>query len=132
VRCRLRSQRRPQRELVTAIRKVLDGEVALPWELSTRLLQRLAEEQQKPEERALPQPTKHVQLLQPLTPRELEVLEMLPLGNTNREIARDLVISVGTAKNHVEHIMGKLGVSDRTQAVVQSLELGLIDFLDGQ
>ena len=122
----------PQRQLATAIRKVLDGEVALPRELSTQLIQRLAEEQQKSEEQALPQPTELVDLLQPLTPRELEVLKVLSLGNTNREIALALSISVGTVKNHVEHIMAKLGVSYRTQAVVRSLELGLIDFPDGQ
>jgi DNA-binding NarL/FixJ family response regulator len=48
-------------------------------------------------------------------------------GLTNREIAEELVISPGTAKNHVEHIIAKLGVSDRTQAVVRALELGLLD-----
>jgi DNA-binding NarL/FixJ family response regulator len=117
----------PQRELATAIRKVLDGEVAFPRKLATQLIQQLAEEQQKPEEETT-EPTKNVVLLQPLTPRELEVLELLPLGNTNREIARHLVLSVGTVKSHVEHIMAKLGVSDRTQAVIRSLELGLIDF----
>jgi DNA-binding NarL/FixJ family response regulator len=52
----------------------------------------------------------------------------MKLARTNRQIAGDLVISlVGTAKNHVEHIISKLGVSDRTRAVVQALELGLID-----
>ena len=118
----------PQRQLATAIRKVLEGEVALPRELSTQLIQRLAEEQQKSEEQALPQPAELVDLLQPLTPRELEVLKVLSLGNTNREIALALFISVGTVKNHVEHIIAKLGASDRTHAVVRSLELGLIDF----
>jgi DNA-binding NarL/FixJ family response regulator len=117
----------PQRELATVIRKVLEGEVALPRKLSTQLLRQLSEEQQKPEEET-PAPPKNVELLQPLTPRELEVLKLLPLGNTNREIARNLGISGGTVKNHVEHLMGKLGVSDRTQAVVRSLELGIIDF----
>ena len=118
----------PQRQLATAIRKVLEGEVAFPRRLATQLIHKLAQEQQKPEEQALSQPTERVDLLQPLTPRELEVLELMPLVGTNREIARDLGISVGTVKNHLEHIMTKLGVSDRTQAVVRSLELGLIDF----
>ena len=48
-------------------------------------------------------------------------------GYTNRQIAQELVISVGTAKNHVEHIIGKLGSSDRTQAVVRALELGILN-----
>ena len=121
----------PQCELAAAIRKVLEGEVAFPRKLATQLIHQLAQEQQKPEEKT-PAPTKKVVLRQPLTPRELEVLELMPLGNSNREIARNLGISVGTVKNHVERIMAKLGVSDRTQAVVRSLELGLIDFSDGQ
>jgi DNA-binding NarL/FixJ family response regulator len=50
----------------------------------------------------------------------------MKLGRTNRQIAQDLVISLGTAKNHVEHIIAKLGVSDRTQAVVRALELGIL------
>ena len=51
----------------------------------------------------------------------------MKLGYTNRHIAQTLVISPGTAKNHVEHIIQKLGVSDRTQAVVRALELGLLE-----
>ena len=65
-------------------------------------------------------------LLEPLTARELEVLRLMALGRTNRQIAEELVISLGTAKNHVEHIRLKLETSDRTQAVVRALELGLI------
>jgi DNA-binding NarL/FixJ family response regulator len=64
--------------------------------------------------------------LETLTPRELEVLGLMKLGCTNRQIAQELVISLGTAKNHVEHIIAKLGVSDRTQAVVRALELGIL------
>jgi DNA-binding NarL/FixJ family response regulator len=64
--------------------------------------------------------------VEPPTPRELEVLALMKLGRTNRQIAADLVISLGTAKNHVEHIISKLGVSDRTQAVVKALELGIL------
>jgi DNA-binding NarL/FixJ family response regulator len=121
----------PQRELATAIRKVLEGETTLNRELATRLLQRVADElHEKPTgtEPLSNLSRRHAQPLQPLTPREIEVLECLALGMTNREIAEDFVISVGTVKNHVEHIMTKLGVSDRTQAVVQSLELGIISF----
>ena len=66
-------------------------------------------------------------LAQPLTRRELEVLELLKLGLTNRQIAEKLVISVGTVKNHVEHIIAKLGASDRTQAVVMSIEMGILN-----
>jgi DNA-binding NarL/FixJ family response regulator len=116
----------PQRELVTAIRKVLGGETALNRNLATGLLQRLATEVQRsgsPRRRS-----EITHLIQPPTPREIEVLELMAKGQTNREIAEDFVISVGTVKNHVEHIIGKLGVSDRTQAVVRALELGIIGF----
>ena len=47
-------------------------------------------------------------------------------GLSNRQIAQDLAISLGTAKNHVEHVIAKLGVSDRTQAVVKALERGIL------
>lgn len=113
-----------QGQLTTAIRKVLDGEVSLNRELATRLLQRLAAGEGGPGNGARLSPDRE----SPLTSRELEVLELMALGKTNREIAEDFVISVGTTKNHVEHIISKLGVSDRTQAVVRSLESGLIAF----
>ena len=68
--------------------------------------------------------------METLTPRELEVLELMKLGRTNRQIAENLVISLGTAKNHVEHSITKLGVPDRTQAVVKALKLGILDLTD--
>jgi ATP/maltotriose-dependent transcriptional regulator MalT len=64
--------------------------------------------------------------LEPLTARELEVLRLMAQGYSNRQIAEELVISLGTAKNHVEHVRLKLETSDRTQAVVRAIELGLI------
>ena len=64
--------------------------------------------------------------LEDLTPRELEVLGLLSQGKTNPAIAEDLVISRATVKVHVERIIRKLGVSDRTQAVVRAIELGLV------
>jgi DNA-binding NarL/FixJ family response regulator len=61
-----------------------------------------------------------------LTRREHEVLQLLARGQTNREIAGSLSVSVGTVKIHVEHIIAKLGVTDRTQAAVRAFESGLI------
>jgi DNA-binding NarL/FixJ family response regulator len=61
-----------------------------------------------------------------LSGREREVLELLARGCTNREIAEQLVITASTVKVHVEHILAKLGVSDRTQAAVQAIELGYV------
>ena len=54
------------------------------------------------------------------------MLRLLAQGLTNPEIASSLTISVGTVKNHVEHILAKLNVSDRTQAAVRAIELGLL------
>jgi DNA-binding NarL/FixJ family response regulator len=61
-----------------------------------------------------------------LSLRELEVLKLVRLGRTNPQIAQDLTISRGTVKRHVENIIAKLGVSDRTQAVVRALELRIL------
>ncbi len=116
----------PQEELVAVIRKVLEGETTLNRRLATKLLKRLANDARgagaprTEAGRAAPS--------QSLTARELEVLEQVALGKTNREIAEEFVISVGTVKNHIEHIIAKLEASDRTQAVVRALELRLIDF----
>lgn len=64
-------------------------------------------------------------MLAQLTPREQQVLALLPRGLTNAEIAQQLGIAAGTAKIHVERILHKLGVSDRTQAAVRASEWGL-------
>jgi DNA-binding NarL/FixJ family response regulator len=105
-----------QRELVAAVRQVLRGESLLNADIAVQLLRRLANDVRgKPAQPAVP-----------LTPREVEVLRLLAQGLTNREIAGELIVSVGTVKIHVEHIIGKLGVSDRTQAAVRAVELGLL------
>jgi DNA-binding NarL/FixJ family response regulator len=62
----------------------------------------------------------------PLTEREVEVLRLLTGGYSNREIADALEISEGTVKNHLSTILSKLGVRDRTRAVLKALELGLV------
>ena len=61
-----------------------------------------------------------------LSTRERQVLELLARGCTNREIAEQLFITSSTVKVHVEHILAKLGVSDRTQAAVHAFELGYV------
>jgi DNA-binding NarL/FixJ family response regulator len=61
-----------------------------------------------------------------LTPREIEVLRLLSQGQTNPQIAKNLLVSRGTVKIHVQHIISKLGVSDRTQAAVRAIEAGLL------
>ena len=66
------------------------------------------------------------QLIEPLSERELEILALIARGASNKEIAGQLFIAEGTVKNHVTHILGKLGVRDRTQAALKARELGLL------
>jgi DNA-binding NarL/FixJ family response regulator len=66
------------------------------------------------------------QLLEPLSERELEILSLISKGASNKEIANQLFIAEGTVKNHITHILGKLGVRDRTQAAIKAKELGLL------
>jgi two-component system response regulator DevR len=61
-----------------------------------------------------------------LTPRENTVLGLVALGLTNEQIARELVLSTGTVKLHVQHLIHKLGVANRTQAAVHAARLGLL------
>ncbi len=65
-------------------------------------------------------------LISPLTTRELEVLEMIARGKTNREISKQMIISEHTVKSHVMHIFDKLGVNDRAQASVWAVKNGLL------
>jgi DNA-binding NarL/FixJ family response regulator len=65
-------------------------------------------------------------LVEPLTPRELEVLRLMAEGLPNKGIAQRLEISEHTVKFHVNAILGKLGVESRTEAVVRATRLGLI------
>jgi DNA-binding NarL/FixJ family response regulator len=118
-------------QLVDAVRKVLSGESPLNPELAIRLLRRLAEKMKKEEELAAPTlgglPEERPEPLPPglLTPRELDVLRLLAKGKTNRGITQELHLSLSTVKTHLEHIMVKLEVSDRTQAALKAVELGL-------
>ena len=116
--------------LVEAVRRTLDGESPLNQELAMRLLTRMASEGGSStgthrEERQGPMP-------EGITPREAEVLQHLALGRTNPQIAENLEVSRGTVKIHVQNIIAKLGVSDRTQAAVRAIELGLFDPQTGQ
>jgi LuxR family maltose regulon positive regulatory protein len=64
-------------------------------------------------------------LIDPLTSRELEVLQMLAAGKSNQAIAGQLVVTLDTVKKHVSHLLGKLGAANRTEAVTRARELGL-------
>jgi len=103
-------------EIVGAIRKVLAGESLLNAGVVADLLQRLG--------RAAPEAPPAV--AHSLSERELDVLRLLVGGKTNREIAQDLVVSMSTVKTHVEHVIAKLSVADRTQAAVKATRLGIV------
>ncbi len=77
----------------------------------------IVKEQQKP----------GIELLEPLSHREIEVLEQLARGLSNREIAQQLIISMDTVKTHTSNIYSKLGVHNRTQAVIKAKALGVIE-----
>lgn len=106
-----------RRELLAAIRQVLRGEIYLYGAMGAQLLVRLAGQ-------AVLTPAPDADRL---TPRELEVLGELTLGKTNRQIASALMVSPATVKVHVQHIIAKLGVADRTQAAVYAFQHGLIE-----
>ena len=111
-------------QLTEAVRQVLNGEFLLDQRLTIDLLRSMAERERPGppfEASDAPEPP-----LEPLTPRETEILRLLARGATNPQIAQELVVSPGTVKNHVRHIITKLGVSDRTQAAVKAVELGLL------
>src|SRR5438067_406330 len=107
-----------RREVVAAVRQVLSGESPLDPKLAAQLIRRLAGQTPPKDE-----PARHGDNL---TQRELEVLRLVAEGKTNHDIAQALFVSVGTVKVHVERIIDKLGVSDRTQAAVRAVELGYL------
>jgi DNA-binding NarL/FixJ family response regulator len=104
--------------LRAAVWDALAGNLPVDQYLAREVLLRLANEQ-PPSRPSTPR-------ADPLSAREREVLALLARGYTNREIAEQLTITPHTVKVHVEHILSKLEVSDRTQAAVRAIELGYI------
>lgn len=95
----------PREALLETIRAVHAGQKRIPPEIAARLAERI---------------------LQPeLTAREMEVLRLIVAGQSNREIGQALAITEGTVKVHVNNILSKLNVHDRTQAVTEALRRGL-------
>ncbi len=119
-------------QLTEVIQRALRGEFPLDQELTKGLLLRLVDETKEEKLADLPLPRRPPEertepaVLQSLTPREIEVLELLARGQSNQEIAQSLLIGVSTVKKHVRQIIAKLGVSDRTHAAIRAIELGLL------
>jgi NarL family two-component system response regulator LiaR len=101
-------------ELHRAIQAVHDGQVQLHPDVMKKLMHRVTTPQIDSD------PTHR-----DLTPRELEVLSLIAQGQSNHEIAETLTISEKTVKTHVGHILGKLGLADRTQAAIYAHKHGL-------
>jgi len=92
--------------LLEAIRKVHNGEQYVPVEIATRM---------------------HGRVLSQLSPREMEVLALVAKGLSNKEVGAALGLVEGTIKVHVTNILGKLRVSDRTQAILAGVKQGIIE-----
>ncbi|SDX92351.1 response regulator transcription factor [Pseudomonas sp. NFACC08-1] len=108
-------------EVLEALKRVAQGEEALNSSVSARLLRRMAE-----------RGANGATQVQALTARERQVLGLVAGGFSNREIGEKLGIAPGTAKAHVERVIGKLGAADRTQAAVRGVALGLVAQPSGQ
>lgn len=93
-------------ELISTIRLVHQGRVRIPAAIAEKLAERMA----GPE----------------LTPRELDVLQLIVRGRSNKEIGSDLAISEATVKTHINSLLGKLGVNDRTQASTAAIQRGIV------
>ena len=101
-------------EVIDALQRVAAGEAALNSAVSARLQRRLTER------------GGNGAASEQLTPRERQVLGLVADGRSNRQIGEQLGITTGTAKAHVERVIGKLGAADRTQAAVRGIALGLV------
>jgi DNA-binding NarL/FixJ family response regulator len=105
-------------DLVRAVRVVATGDALLDPAITRRVIEDYAQ-------RAAPRKD-HARLAR-LTEREREVLRLLATGKSNAELAAHLYLGEGTVKTHVSHVLGKLGLRDRVQAVVFAYETGLVE-----
>lgn len=104
-------------ELVDAVRRVAEGQTMVKPAVTERLLAGLGKS--RLDFSSLDRPD-------PLTERETEILRLMAGGYSNKEIANALSVAEGTVKNHVSSILSKLGVRDRTRAVLKAFEIGAI------
>jgi two-component system, NarL family, response regulator LiaR len=99
-------------EVIKAIEKASKGETVIEPKVANKMMKRLRPQERKPHDE--------------LTERELDVLKCIGEGMTNQQISEELFIGVKTVKTHVSNILGKLDLSDRTQAAVYANRNGLI------
>ncbi|MGH2997343.1 MAG: response regulator [Gaiellaceae bacterium] len=105
-------------ELVSAIRTVHGGEALLHPAVAARLMEEFAAAGERPRRSEL------------LTPRERQVMRLIARGLANKAIARELEVSEKTVKTHVSNILGKLGLTDRTQAALYAVREGIVKLED--
>ena len=96
----------PRAELLDTIRAVHAGRRRIPPDVAAKLAERISSSE--------------------LTQRELEVLQLIVAGQSNKQIGSNLSITEGTVKAHINSILGKLGVNDRTHAVTEALRRGIV------
>jgi DNA-binding NarL/FixJ family response regulator len=109
----------PPEQLVTGIHAVASGESLLAPSVTRRMIEEFV---RRPPDAARPAPRE----LEQLTAREREVLVLMARGLSNAELAKEFVVSEATVKTHVAHVLAKLGLRDRVQAVVFAYESGVI------
>ncbi len=105
-------------DLVSAVIGAYSGRSYLPPSMTSKVLEEFNRLATRPNEKASPRS---------LTRREMDVLQLVAKGNSNREIAQMLFISEKTVKNHLTSIFQKLGVQDRTQAALHAIKTGLVE-----
>jgi DNA-binding NarL/FixJ family response regulator len=107
----------PSEQLADAVRAAHRGESPITPTMARKLVNRVNQQ---------PRALAASPLIEPLSDREIEVLNLIAQGLSNKEIAEQLVIAEGTAKNHVSNILSKLDAKDRAHAVTKGKELGLL------
>jgi DNA-binding NarL/FixJ family response regulator len=105
----------PVEEVVAGIAAVAQGESAFSPRIGAMLLRRMREHREAPREISVP-----------LSKRERDVLRLVVEGRSNEKIGEGLSIDAGTARNHVSHILAKMGVDNRVQAAVRAVREGLV------
>jgi DNA-binding NarL/FixJ family response regulator len=105
-------------DLVRGVRLVAEGDALLAPAITRRLIAEFAHHRRRP--------TGTAPSIQTLTPREIEVLQLIARGNSNAEIAATLFLSENTVKTHITHLLDKLSLRDRVQAVIYAYENDLV------